>query len=152
MELSEKQEELCTSSGWDFSNLRAIFLNCTLKRMPELSHTEGLIQISKTIMEKNGITCEVLRPVDYQLAFGVWPDMKEHGWEEDDWPGILEKVMASNILVIGSAIWLGEKTSVCTEVIERLYAASGQLNDAGQYAFRDRGSVLGGTGWCAPDP
>ncbi len=138
MTLSDKQEKLCETSRWDFSGLRAIFLNCTLKRSPELSHTEGLIQISKAIMEKNGVSVELLRPVDYKLAFGVWPDMKEHGWPTDDWPEILEKVMVADILVIGSSIWLGEKTSVCTQVIERLYAASGVLNDVGQYAYYGR--------------
>ena len=53
MSLNEQQEQLCDSSSWDFSDLKAMFLNCTLKRSPELSHTEGLIQICKQIMEKN---------------------------------------------------------------------------------------------------
>ncbi len=138
MPLSPKQEALCEASQVDYSDLRAVFLNCTLKRSPELSHTEGLIRISQAIMEKNGIATEVVRPVDHRLAFGVWPDMREHGWAEDDWPDLLEKVMASDILVIGSSIWLGEKTSVCTQVVERLYAASHLLNDAGQYAYYGR--------------
>jgi multimeric flavodoxin WrbA len=64
--------------------------------------------------------------------------MTEHGWERDDWPGIFERVMAADILVLGSAIWLGEKTSVCTQVIERLYGNSHLLNDAGQYAYYGR--------------
>ena len=136
--LNEQQEQLCAASRWDFSDLRAIFLNCTLKRSPEMSHTEGLINISKTIMEKNGVAVDLLRPVDHPIAFGVWPDMKEHGWPVDEWPEILEKVMASDILVIGSSIWLGEKTSVCTQVVERLYAASHLLNQAGQYAYYGR--------------
>lgn len=42
--------------------------------------------------------------------------------------------MAADILVLGTPIWLGEKSSVCTTVIERLYGNSGQLNDGGQYA------------------
>ncbi len=138
MTLNERQLEMCESSSWDFSKLRAIFLNCTLKRSPELSHTEGLIRVSKTIMEKNGVVCELLRPVDYDIAFGVWPDMKERGWERDGWPEILDKVMASDILVLGSPIWLGEKSSVCTQVVERLYSASHLLNDAGQYAYYGR--------------
>jgi multimeric flavodoxin WrbA len=138
MALSEQQLKLCESSQWEFADLRAVFLNCTLKRSPEISHTEGLISISKAIMERNGISVEVLRPVDHDIAYGVWPDMKEHGWERDDWPQILQKVMAAEILVIGSAIWLGEKTSVCTKVIERLYAASHLLNEQGQYAYYGR--------------
>ena len=139
--LNDKQETLCSDSKWNFSDLKATFLNCTLKKSPELSHTEGLIKISKEIMEKNGVTVEVLRPVDYRIAFGVWGDMTEHGWEVDDWPQIYDKVNASDIVVIGSSIWLGEKTSVCTQVIERLYANSHLLNSRGQYA--DYGKVGG---------
>jgi len=136
--LSEKQERMCTESRWDFSGLTALFLNCTLKKSPEMSHTEGLIGISRAIMEKNGMTVEVLRPVDHEIATGVWPDMTEHGWERDDWPSIYEKVKAAEILVVTSSIWLGEKTSVCTRVIERLYASSGLLNEQGQYAYYGR--------------
>ena len=102
MALTEQQEQLCSSSPSDYSDLRAIFLNCTLKKSPEMSHTEGLIEISKTIMEKSGISVQVLRPVDHMIATGVWPDMREHGWPEDEWPEISEKVMASDILVVGS--------------------------------------------------
>ena len=64
--------------------------------------------------------------------------MTEHGWERDDWPAIFEKVMAADILVLLSPIWLGEKSSVCTQVIERLYGNSHLLNDAGQYAYYGR--------------
>ena len=60
--LSERQSELCESSKWDFSDLRTVLLNCTLKRSPEVSHTEGLIGISRAILEKNGITVELFRP------------------------------------------------------------------------------------------
>ncbi len=126
------------SSRWDFSGLSALFLNCTLKRSPEMSHTEGLVRISRAIMEKNGVSVEELRPVDYDIAYGVWPDMKGHGWEKDDWPEIYEKVKRADILVISSPIWLGEKSSVCTKVIERLYSTSSDLNEAGQYAYYGR--------------
>jgi multimeric flavodoxin WrbA len=136
--LNDKQEALCTESRWDFSDLSALFLNCTLKRSPQLSHTEGLIDVSRAILERNGVAVEVLRPVDHDLAFGVYPDMTEHGWETDDWPAILAKVMSADVLVIGSPIWLGEKSSVSTQVIERLYSASARLNEHGQYAYYGR--------------
>ena len=51
--LNAQQEELCKTSRWDFSDLKAVFINCTLKKSPEMSHTEGLIRISQAIMEKN---------------------------------------------------------------------------------------------------
>ena len=138
MQLDERQEKMCTESTWDFSGLRALFLNCTLKKSPELSHTEGLIRISRAILEKNGVSVEVLRPVDFDIATGVWPDMTEHGWDHDDWPKLSKKVMAADILVLTSSIWLGEKTSICTQIVERLYASSGQLNSDGQYAYYGR--------------
>lgn len=138
MALNAKQEQLCQQSKWDFSDLKSLFLNCTLKRSPEMSHTEGLIDIAKTIMEKNKVTVDVLRPVDHDIAYGVYADMTTQGWDKDDWPEIYEKVKAAHILVITSPIWLGEKSSICTKVIERLYSSSGDLNEAGQYAYYGR--------------
>lgn len=138
MSLTAKQIEMCESSQWDFSDLSTLFLNCTLKRSPEMSHTQGLIDIADAIMQKNGVTTEVLRPVDHAIAYGVWGDMKEHGWETDDWPEIYAKVKAADILVITSPIWLGEKSSVCTQTIERLYSTSGDLNTDGQYSYYGR--------------
>ena len=138
MGLNEKQIKMCSDSKWDFSDLKALFLNCTLKKSPELSHTQGLIDICSAIMEKNEISVEVLRPVDFNLAFGVYPDMTKQGWDVDDWPQIYERVKAAHILVITSPIWLGEKSSVCTQTIERLYSSSGDLNDSGQYAYYGR--------------
>jgi multimeric flavodoxin WrbA len=138
MTLSDRQNRLCEESRWDFSGLSALFLNCTLKKSPELSHTEGLIEMSRAIMEKNGVATELVRPVDLDIATGVYPDMTEKGWERDDWPALYQKVKAADILVLGTSIWLGEKTSVATRVIERLYSTSGDLNEAGQYAYYGR--------------
>ena len=110
MSLNAHQQELCDTSRWDFTDLRALFLNCTLKKSPEISHTEGLIRISRSIMEANGVATETIRPVDLRIATGVYPDMTEHGWETDDWPAIYDKALAADILVIGTPIWLGEKS------------------------------------------
>ncbi|MEX2623408.1 MAG: flavodoxin family protein [Acidimicrobiia bacterium] len=122
-------------SNWDFSGLRALFFNCTLKKSPELSHTQGLMDISIGIMRKHGVTVETIRAVDHDIASGVWPDMTEHGWSTDEWPSIYQKVAAADILVLGTPIWLGEKSSICTRVIERLYGNSSLLNQMGQYAY-----------------
>jgi multimeric flavodoxin WrbA len=136
--LSPKQEELCEQSQWDFSGLQALYINCTLKRSPEVSHTEGLARISMEIMRRQGVRVEAVRAIDHDIATGVWPDMTEHGWATDAWPAISELVMASDILVLCTPIWLGEKSSVCTKIIERLYGNSHLLNEAGQYAYYGR--------------
>ena len=138
MALNKKQEDLCSDHNWDFSNIKALFLNCTLKPSPQPSHTETLIEVSRSILEKNNVTTELIRPVDYDIAPGVYPDMTEHGFEKDDWPEIQQKVIDADILIIGSPIWLGEKSSIATKVIERLYGYSGTLNDKGQYAYYGR--------------
>ena len=91
-ELTAQQERLCDESRWDFSDLRALYVNCTLKRSPEVSHTQGLADLSIAIMERNGVAVETIRAVDHEIATGVYPDMTEHGWERDDWPAISEKV------------------------------------------------------------
>jgi multimeric flavodoxin WrbA len=136
--LTAKQEELCATSRWDFSNLRAVYVNCTLKRSPSGSHTQGLADRSIAIMERNGVTVEQVRAIDHEIATGVHPDMTEHGWDRDDWPAIFERVIAADILVLLTPIWLGEKSSVCTRVIERLYGNSHLLNEDGQYAYYGR--------------
>lgn len=138
MSMNERHQQMNSTHSWDFSDLSAVFLNCTLKRAPAQSHTEGLIDIAVAIMEANNVATEVIRPIDHQIAFGVDADMTEHGWEVDGWPPIFDKVIAADILVLGSAIWLGEKTSVCTQVIERLYGNSHLLNNTGQYAYYGR--------------
>ena len=119
----------------DFSNLKAVFVNCTLKKSPQESHTSALMQVSKGIMRKEKVSVEEIRLVDYEVANGVYPDMTEQGWDEDDWPALYEKIIAADILVVGTPIWLGEKSSVCQKLIERLYAMSGKTNDKGQYVF-----------------
>ena len=122
----------------DFSGLRAMFVNCTLKRSPEVSHTGGLVEASAGIMTKHGVEVEILRAVDHDIATGVYPDMTEHGWASDEWPDIYPRVLASDILVIAGPIWLGDNSSITKLVIERLYSLSGNLNQAGQWAFYGR--------------
>jgi multimeric flavodoxin WrbA len=137
-ELTRLQDELAAGSPWDFSDLRALFINCTLKRSPDVSNTQALADIAISIMERNGVQVDTFRAVDHDIATGVWPDMTEHGWASDEWPALFERVIAADILVLLSPIWLGEKSSVCTQIIERLYGNSHLLNEHGQYAYYGR--------------
>lgn len=123
-----------------YDELRAVFINCTLKpgSGKEPSHTERLVHVAAEVMRANGVAVDIVRAVDLDLAPGVQPDMTEHGAKRDDWPALSQQVMASDMLVLCTPIWLGEESSVCRRVIERLYSESGKLNAAGQYAFYGR--------------
>lgn len=135
---NQYEQRLAAQTRWDFSDLKAVFVNCTLKKSPELSHTAGLMDKCMDIMRGQGVEVESLRAVDHDIPPGVWPDMTEHGFENDEWPRIFELVLAADMLVLGTPIWLGEKSSVCTRVIERLYGNSSLLNADGQYAYYGR--------------
>lgn len=129
-----------------FKDLKAVYVNCTLKKSPEQSHTEGLMKVSKSIMRKEGVSVDEIRFVDHDVARGVYPDMTEHGWDKDEWPQLFERIYDADILIIGTPIWLGEKSSVSQLLIERLYAMSGKQNDKGQYLFYGKvgGSIITG--------
>lgn len=122
-------------SDYDFSELKAVFINCTLTPSPGKSHTEILAKASMKIMEKHGVKTELIRAVDHDIAPGVYPDMTKKGFANDAWLELQKKVMGADILVLCGPIWLGDNSSEMKKVIERLYANSGELNQAGQYAY-----------------
>jgi multimeric flavodoxin WrbA len=119
-----------------YDDLKAVFINCTLKRSPDLSHTQGLMDKSIALMRSQGVDVDVVRFIDHDIATGVYPDMREHGWTDDAWPDeVWPLVDAADILVIGGPIWLGDNSSVTRQLIERLYAMSGLFNEKGQYVY-----------------
>lgn len=120
---------------YDFSGLKAVYFNCTLKKSPEKSNTEGLLEVSRRIMQKQGVETSVIRPVDLDIATGVYPDMREYGWQTDAWPEIWQQVKVADIIVICGPIWLGDNSSQTKKIIERLYAQSSDSNDKGQYIY-----------------
>lgn len=124
-----------TREDHKFTGLEAVFLNGTLTKSPEPSHTDVLIDISASIMKKQGVGVEVIRSIDHAIASGVYPDMTKKGWDTDEWPEIYKKVLAADILVLAGPIWLGDNSSETKKLIERLYAMSGELNDKGQWVF-----------------
>lgn len=121
--------------------MKALFINCSIKKNKAESHTQKLIDKVAGIMSTEGVDVEQIYALDHDIAFGMIKDGKEEG-QKDDWPEIQNKIMAADILVIGTPIWLGVKSSVATQVIERMYAYSGDRNDKDQYLY------YGKTGGC----
>lgn len=97
-------------------SLKAVVLNCTLKKSPKASHTRALIDKVTGLMKPMGVESEVIRPVDYNIPFGV----SSHEGPDDEWPGILKKLVAADIVIIGTPIWFGVRSAVAQLVIERL--------------------------------
>ena len=132
---------------FDFTGLRAVFVNCTLKPSPQVSNTQGLMDLSIDLMRAHGVHVQTLRFIDHDVPPGVYPDMVAHGWAHDDWlTEVWPKIVAADILVVGGPLWLGDNSSVTRKLIERLYAMSGEYNAKGQYVFygKTAGAVITG--------
>ncbi len=119
----------------EFKDLSVLYINCTLKKSPEKSHTSTLMQLSQNILKNELVKFEEIRFIDKDVAVGIYPDMTEHGYDKDEWPAIHKKIMDADILVVGSPIWLGQNSSEAQKLIERLYSMSGKTNEKGQYIY-----------------
>jgi len=105
--------------------LSALAINCTLKASPQQSSCNLLLTQAQRELQKLGVTCEQLRAVDFDIKPGVTSDEGPG----DDWPMIRQKVLAADILLLGTPIWLGHPSSVCQRVLERLDAFLGETDD-----------------------
>ncbi len=121
------------------SNLKVLFLNASLKDSNEVSNTEALFEQARKIYENEGVVTESIRLAEYHIPYGISGDMGDG----DEWPMILEKVKQANIVIIGTPLWLGEKSSLATLAIERLYGSSGETNQKGQAIYYNKvGGVI----------
>ena len=138
MPINKTQESLCSENAIDYSDLRAVIVNTSLKKTSAASHTRLLLGVVGDIMSRSGVAVEHVHLLDHQIPPGVYPDMTEHGWQRDDWPKLWPKIEAAQILVVGTPLWLGEESSVCRVLIERLYGMSGMLNERGQSIYYNK--------------
>lgn len=99
-----------------------VALNCTLKPSPAESSTDLMIAHVLEELAAHDVSSETLRVVDYDVRPGVENDMGDG----DQWPSILERIVAADILVVGTPTWLGNMSSVAQRMLERLDA---QLSD-----------------------
>lgn len=95
--------------------LKALFLNCTLKKSPETSNTSAFIKQAEKIFGDLNVDTEEIRVVDQNVKFG---NSSDEG-EGDGWPQILKKVKESDIMIIATPIWRGDRSAVAKLVAER---------------------------------
>src|SRR5690606_27260433 len=89
------------------------------------------------IMQHEGVSVDQIYALDHKIAFGMIKDGAGEGLE-DEWPALHKRILDADILIIGTPIWLGDKSSVTSLIIERLYAYSGDRNEKGQYVYYGR--------------
>ncbi len=137
-------DEQADAASTRYADLRAVVFNGTTKRSPEPSNTDGLIAIVRGIFERVGVQLTEIRTVDHDIPPGWWEDMREHGYDEDEFPEIYRKLVEpADMILITGPIWMGDQSSLTRKVIERLYAHSSEINESGQWAYYGKvGGVL----------
>lgn len=110
--------------------LTAFALNCSLKpsSAAETSSTDKMLADLLAAFAPHGVTGEIVRALDHDIKPGVESDMGEG----DDWPSIREKIVAADIFILGTPIWMGQPSSVAKRVLERLDAFLGEADDKGR--------------------
>ncbi|MEU8244287.1 NAD(P)H-dependent oxidoreductase [Actinoplanes missouriensis] len=100
------------------TTLRAVVLVCTLKPSPAESSAELLGREVLTALSDHDVAGEVIRVADHAVKFGVSTDEGDG----DEWPAIRAKILDAQLLIIATPIWMGQPSSVCKMVLERLDA------------------------------
>ncbi len=108
--------------------LRALALVCTLNRSPARSSSQLLAEQVLEQLARQGAETELVRVVDHDVRFGVSADAMGEG---DAWPSIRERMLAADVLVLATPIWMGNPSSVCRMVLERLDGELSETDDAG---------------------
>ncbi len=109
--------------------LTALILNCTLKPSPADSSTQLIAEELSAALAEHDVTSEIVRIVDHDVKHGVSIDEGDG----DAWPGIRQKLLGADILLLATPIWMGQPSSVVKKVLERLDAELAETDDEGRY-------------------
>lgn len=118
--------------------LRALALNCTLKRSPEATSSQLLLEQLAAELREHEVETAIVRVVDLDVKPGVTADEGAG----DEWPGLRRQILDADILVMGTPIWLGSPSSVCKRVVERLDAMIGEADDRGRLPTTGKVAVV----------
>jgi multimeric flavodoxin WrbA len=108
--------------------MRALVLNCTLKASPSQSNTDSLADVVVDALEKEQVEVSRVRLADLTIKPGVSSDEGDG----DEWPGIHEQLLGSEILVVATPTWVGRPSSIAQRVLERMDAMLSETDDEGR--------------------
>ncbi|WP_203335736.1 flavodoxin family protein [Nocardioides limicola] len=124
------------------TQIKAIVLNCTLKPSPASSSAELLGSQVLEALKEHQVTGELVRIVDHDIRFGVSTDEGDG----DEWPQLRERILAAQILVVVTPIWMGQPSAVCKLVLERLNAEISETDDQGRLSTYGKVAGIGVVG------
>lgn len=114
--------------------LKAVFLLGTLKKKHVLSHTRALCDVvADTLKRQENVDSEIIRLRDYRIEAGTSTEI-----DDDDWPDIVEKMIASDIIIFATPIWWGIQSSLIQRAIERLDELNDELLETGKSVFANK--------------
>jgi len=117
------------SAGDTLTRIKAVFLLGTLKpKRGEFSHTKVLAEIVAEELGEHNVQSEIVRLADYVIK----PGTKNNMGKGDEWPRILQKVLAADIIVFATPIWWGNHSSLTQRAIERLDELHEELRETGK--------------------
>ena len=110
-------------------SLSVLALNCTLKSGPAPSSTELLLKQVLDALKQHDVHGTQIRIADYTVLPGVKSEAEGPG---DDWPSIRQQILDADILIMGTPVWMGQPSSICKRVLERMDAFLGETDDQGR--------------------
>lgn len=125
---------LAYSWGMKAEKMKAVFLLGTLKWSPEFSHTDVLSRYLADHLERMNVESDIIRLADYHIEPGIETKVAK----PDDWPELLKRVLAADIIIFATPIWWGGHSSLLQRVIERLDALNDELLETGHSEFENK--------------
>ncbi|MBI1291360.1 NADPH-dependent oxidoreductase [bacterium] len=110
--------------------MKAVALNASLKPagQSQKSSTRRMIELVLAGFEEHGVEGEIVHLSGLDIKPGVTSDEGDG----DAWPDIRRKILTADILLLGTPIWLGQPSSICKRVLERMDAFLGETDDEGR--------------------
>src|SRR5690349_12590502 len=124
------------------TTLQALVLSCSLKKSPAKSSSELIGREIMTALADHDVDGELVRVADHDVRFGVSVDEGDG----DEWPTLRAKVLAADLLVIATPIWMGQPASVCKVVLERLDAELSEKDEQGRPSVYGKVAMVGVVG------
>ena len=124
------------------ASLRALALGCTLKKSPAASSSDLIAREILAALADHDVDGDLIRVADHDVRFGVSTDEGDG----DAWPHIRAKILAADILIMAAPVWMGQPSSVCKMVLERLDAELSETDEQGRLSTYGKVAVLGVVG------